>query len=112
MMNGIETKARLRKEADILDRIDNVKRLVQMETTLLTVDNGSWNRYRNANNKGEAFGKNLLDDVRDEIQLQLLSIVALCYGDAPDVGEPFPKLEWQDEDTFREVWRDCLEWNA
>ena len=32
-MSEIETKSRLRREGDILDRLDNVKRLIQMEGT-------------------------------------------------------------------------------
>lgn len=31
-----DKEARLRKEQDILERIENVKRLIQMETTLVT----------------------------------------------------------------------------
>lgn len=37
-MTKIEQESRLRREKDILDRIDNVKRLIEMEGTLLTVD--------------------------------------------------------------------------
>lgn len=65
-------------------------------------------------------GHQIVSELRDEIQLQLLSIVSLCYGDGPDCGEPCPMLEWSSdikgeenaEDRFRRVWEECLEWNA
>ena len=117
-----DKKARLRREQDILDRIENVKRLIQMETTLLTSEGADqFKRYCQVNNKGERiwlpWRNDLLMELRDEIQIQLLSIVALCYGDNPDVGEPMPMLAWNDdsnwtEDTFRETWEKCLQWNA
>lgn len=91
-MSAIEKKSRLRREQDILDRIENVKRLIQMETTLLTAEGaGNWSGYCMVDRKGQLIGSkavdNLLHDLRDTIQLQLLSITALCYGDNPDVGE-------------------------
>lgn len=121
-MRNNDVKARLRKEQDILDRLENVKRLIQMETTLLT-SNGAelFGIYCLVNGEGKRARShvyNLLQDLREEIQLQLLSITALCYGDSPDVGEPIPMLEWKDdneensEDIFRETWDKCLGWNA
>ena len=118
-----EENDRLRKEAEILERLENAKRLIQMETTLLTAHGARmWCRYQMTDRDGKRVGlsiDDLLHDVRGEIQLQLLSIVALCYGDNPDVGEPFPMLEWNQraegfcpEDRFREVWDECLSWNA
>jgi len=121
-MSMIAKKDRIRKEQDILDRLENVKRLIEMETTLLTVDGASiWCRYSQCDRDGKKIGNiadDLLHDLRDEIQMQLLSLVALCYGDNPDVGEPAPMLEWKtdndfvSEDRFREVWDECLIWNA
>lgn len=121
-MSEIEINARIRREKDILDRIENVKRLIQMETTLLTVEGaGTWCRYCLTDRDGKHIRPpvyDLLHDVRDEIQLQLLSITALCYGDNPDVGEPAPMLEWNNSkdfcpsDKFRDVWEECLIWNA
>lgn len=122
-MSKAENKARLRREQEILDRIENVKRLVQMETTILTTHNAKgYATYRRADRDGKRIGyicDDLLHDLRDEIQLELLSIVALCYGDSPDIGEPMAMLEWQlngdykdhPEDRFREVWKECLGWN-
>lgn len=120
-MSELEKKARLRREQDILDRIDNVKRLIQMETTLLTVEGtSSYIHYKYSTSKDEALGSWLLNDIREQIQLQLLSIVALCNGDNPDIGEPAPMLEWNmdrgfeehPEERFRDVWKECLMWNA
>ena len=123
-MGAIEKKSRLRREQDILDRIENVKRLIQMETTLFTADGAeTWKRYYYVDSKGQRIGSlthDLLRDLRDTIQLQLLSIVALCYGDNPDVGEPVPMLEWNTSlegeghpaDVFRDAWDKCLIWNA
>jgi hypothetical protein len=117
-MGAIEKKSRLRREQDILDRIENVKRLIQMETTLFTADEAeTWKRYCLVDGKGQRIGsltEDLLHDLRDTIQLQLLSIVALCYGDNPDSGEPVPTLEWTEgmEDTFRDAFKECLNWNA
>ena len=124
-MGAIEKKSRLRREQDILDRIENVKRLIQMETTLLTAEGaGNWSGYGMVDHKGQLIGSkavdNLLHDLRDTIQLQLLSITALCYGDNPDVGEPVPMLEWNTSlegeghpaDVFRDAWDKCLIWNA
>jgi hypothetical protein len=123
-MGAIEKKSRLRREQDILDRIENVKRLIQMETTLLTADGAeTWKRYCPVDSKGQRLGSfidDLLHDLRDTIQLQLLSITALCYGDNPDVGEPVPMLEWNTSlegeehpaDVFRDAWDKCLIWNA
>lgn len=118
-MGAIEKKSRLRREQDILDRIENVKRLIQMETTLLTAEGArNWSGYCMVDHKGQLIGSkavdNLLHDLRDTIQLQLLSIVALCYGDNPDSGEPVPTLEWTEgmEDTFRDAFKKCLNWNA
>lgn len=117
-------KSRLRREQDILDRIDNVKRLIQMETTLLTGEGvRHYAQYCRVDRDGNRIGSSiddLLHDLRDEIQLQLLSIVALCYGDNPDVGEPMAMLEWNTNakidvhpaDKFREVMEECLIWNA
>lgn len=117
-MGAIEKKSRLRREQDILDRIENVKRLIQMETTLLTADGAEpWKIYCSVDRQGQRIGSSiddLLHDLRDTIQLQLLSIVALCYGDNPDFGEPVPTLEWTagKEDTFRDAFKKCLNWNA
>lgn len=122
-MNSNDVKARLRREQDILDRIENVKRLIQMETTLLSSEGADqFINYCRVNNAGQRIGSQwsnyLLNELRGEIQLQLLSIVALCYGDNPNVGEPMPMLEWKSnsdvntEDTFRDTWEQCLAWNA
>ena len=89
-MNKIEINARLRQEQDILDRIENVKRLIQMETTLLTTEGTQmYSGYCQVDRNGQRLGSsvnNLLNDLREKIQLQLLSITALCYGDNPDLG--------------------------
>lgn len=115
--------ARLRREADILERLDNVRRLIQMETTLTTSGQPWWCCYCKVDKEGKMVGRpfdDLLREVRAEIQLQLLSVTALCNGDNPDVGEPMPMLEWSStardaehpEDKFRRVWEECLMWNA
>ena len=121
-----DKQARLRREQDILERLENVKRLIQMEKTLLTC-NGieRYSFYCMVDREGKTIGSisnDLLHNLRDEIQLQLLSITALCYGDNPDIGEPMPMLEWNTslkdeegrhpEDKFRDVWEECLIWNA
>ena len=123
-MTKIEQESRLRREKDILDRIDNVKRLIEMEGTLLTVDGARrFASYSMTDRNGKRLGDisdTVLNQLRDEIQLQLLSITALCYGSNPDVGEPTPMLEWnmdiKDErhpaDKFRDVFDECLRWNA
>ena len=124
-MGAIEKKSMLRREQDILDRLENVKRLIQMETTLMTPEGaGHWRGYCWVNNKGQIIGdkmsNNLLKELREQIQLQLLSITALCNGDNPDVGEPVPMLEWNTSnnegrhpaDVFHDVWEKCLIWNA
>lgn len=120
-MSAIENKDRIRREQDILDRLDEVKRLVMMENTLLTTKNAKpWCHFIRTDKDGHQIGGDLLSELRDEIQLQLLSIVALCYGDGPDCGEPCPILEWNPnikgeenaEDRFRRVWEECLEWNV
>lgn len=113
-------RAILRREQDIIDRLDDVKRLIQMENTLLTASGiYHYRRFRLTSQDGQQIGDDLIHSLRDEIQLQLLSIVALCYGDNPDLGEPSPMLEWVDtvdsqnaQDVFREVWKKCLIWNA
>lgn len=115
-------KSILRRKQDILDRIENVKRLIQMETTIMTANGAKkYANYCMVDRDGKRLGSStdeLLDDLRDEIQLQLLSITALCYGDNPDVGEPYPMLEWvrglneHAEDKFRDAWKECLIWNA
>lgn len=122
-MSQAENKARLRQEQEILDRIENVKRLIQMETTILTAHNAKeYAAYCRVDCDGKRIGyicDNLLNNLRDEIQLELLFIVALCYGDNPDIGEPCPMLEWHKngeyeehpEDRFREIWEECLGWN-
>lgn len=117
-----DEQSRLRREKDILDRLENVKRLIQMETTLMTAEGAKqWQGYYRVDRNGNRIGSavdDLLHDVRDEIQMQLLSLTALCYGDNPDVGEPTPMLEWKtdndfcSEDKFREAWDECLMWNA
>lgn len=111
-----EIESRLRREADILERIENVKRLIQTETTLLTVRGGNqFCRYKRVSNDESHISPNsLIYELREEIQLQLLSITALCYGDNPDVGEPMPMLEWETGkmDKFRDAWEECLSWNA
>lgn len=119
-MSKLEKKARLRREQDILDRIENVKRLIQMETTLLTEEGADEYSMRKSSCDGKALGRSLLSDLREEIRLQLLSIVALCNGDNPDLGEPAPMLEWNMDrefeehpsDRFHDVWEECLRWNA
>lgn len=120
-MNELEVKARLRKEQDILDRIENVKRLIQMETTLLTAEGARrFVGYRMTDRDGNRYGLDLLSELRDDIIMQLLSIMALCYGKNPDCGEPAPMLEWNmdvdDErhpsDKFWDVFEECLLWNA
>lgn len=124
MRSKAEIESRLRREQDILDRIENVKRLIQMEKTLLTCKGVErYIGYRDYVKKDEkAFGDELLQDLRNEIQLQLLSIVALCYGANPDLGEPMPILEWNisakfengehPADRFHDVFDECLIWNA
>lgn len=110
-------KSRIRREQDILERLENVKRLIQMETTIETTIGGNFGGYFKVDREGKKYpGQNdLLHELRDEIQLQLLSVVALQYGDNPDIGEPAPMLEWKDnggtEDDFREMWEKCLTWN-
>ena len=120
-MSRIEVISRLRKEQDILERLKNVERLIQMETTLMTVEGAErYRRYKDyVRSEGRVFGQDLLTQLREEIQMQLLSITALCYGDNPDIGEPCPMLEWKSvengvhpADRFHEVWDDCLEWNG
>lgn len=120
-----EKQSRLRREADILERLENVKRLIQMENTI-EVGNGCehFAGYCMVDREGKALGNkfsnNLLNEVREEIQLQLLSIVALCYGDNPDIGEPMPMLEWNMDykgdkhpsDAFRDLWDEVLNWNG
>lgn len=124
MRSKAEIKSRLRREEDILDRIENVKRLIQMEKTLLICKGCErYVGYKDYMRKDEkVFGDDLLHDLRDEIQLQLLSIVALCYGANPDIGEPMPMLEWNTGakfeknehpiDRFHDVFDECLIWNA
>ena len=112
--------SRLRQEQDILERLENVKRLIQMETTIMTANGAEqYANYCMVDRNGQKIGgysDNLLHNLRDEIQLQLLSITALCHGDNPDVGEPYPRLEWTNmldensEDKFRDVWDECLGW--
>lgn len=119
-MSGIKKKAILRKEQDILDRIENVKRLIQMEYTLLTSEGcGLYGSYHLVARDGNKCSDMLIHELRDSIQLQLLSIAALCYGDNPDIGEPVPMLEWNmniddDEhpsDVFWDEFRKCLVWS-
>lgn len=115
-------KSRLRREQDILDRIENVKRLVQMETTIMTANGAkSYAGYCMVDRDGKRLGNrsdDLLNNLRNEIQLQLLSITALCMGDNPDLGEPYPMLEWvrgldeNAEDKFHDVWEECLRWTV
>ncbi len=116
-------KSRLRREQDILERIENVKRLIEMETTLINgIGARHWIRYKAVDSKGQSYSnENLLDELRGEIRLQLLSITALCDGDNPDLGEPYPMLEWASSvegssdhpaDLFWETWQECLRWNA
>ena len=120
-MSTAITNARKRREADILERIENVRRLIEMENTIMTVEEA--NKYANycyVDKNGQKMGgisDNLLRDLRNDIQLQLLSITALCYGDNPDLGEPCPMLEWNSsngcvEDKFRDMWKECLIWTA
>lgn len=123
-MTKIKQESRLRREKDILDRIDNVKRLIEMEGTLLTVDGArQFASYSLTDRDGKRIGdttNTVLNQLRDEIQLQLLSITALCYGCNPDVGEPTPMLEWNTDidderhpaDKFHDVFDECLRWNA
>lgn len=121
-MSALEKASRIRREKEILERLENVRRLIEMENTILIADGAErYARYCSVNSAGQkvgTFGDELLHELRNEIQLQLLSITALCYGDNPDLGEPSPMLEWKTrndynaEDRFREVWEDCLIWNA
>ena len=120
-MDELEMKARLRQEQDILDRIENVKRLIQMETTLLTAEGARhFVSYSRTDRDGKRYGVGLLGELRDEIEMQLLSIIALFYGKNPDVGEPAPMLEWNTDisdgrhpsDKFWDVFEECLSWNA
>ena len=122
-MSKLEKESRLRRERDILERLENVKRLIEMETTLLTVEGARyWCSMNRKTKDGKQIGDDLLHEVRDEIQMQLLSITALCYGDNPDLGEPAPMLEWNynnesednrhPADRFRDTWEECLQWNA
>jgi len=117
------TKAELRREQEILDRLENVKRLIQMETTIITsMGAEQYANYCMTDRNGQKIGgysNNLLNDLREKIQLQLLSITALCYGDNPDLGEPDAMLGWKQsntnehsEDKFRDMWGECLQWNA
>ena len=117
-MSELEKKARLRREQDILDRIENVKRLIQMKTTLLTAEGAKEYLWYKSHVDGKALGNNLRCELDEEIQMQLLSIVALCNGDSPDIGEPAPMLEWNMDrefeehpsDRFHEMWEECLVW--
>lgn len=126
-MSNIEKKSRLRREQDILDRLENVKRLIQMETTLLTSQGcGLWHHYQHTDRDGKACSDTLLRELREEIQMQLYSIAAICYGHVPDIGEPCPMLEWNTneyetndinlnehpEDLFHDIFNKVLTWNA
>lgn len=114
-MGEITVKAMLRREQEILDRLENVKRLIQMECTLQTANGAEmWGRFRGSSSDGKSYGDDLIHSCRDEIQLQLLSIVDLCWGNNPDMGEPTAMLEWADggEDDFRDMFEKCLRWNA
>lgn len=121
-MSKITVNATKRRESDILDRIENVKRLIEMENTIMMTEGAKkYAGYCQVDRNGQKIGNctdNLLHDLRSEIQLQLLSITALCYGDNPDVGEPCPMLEWKHpdgynaEDKFRDTWEECLQWNG
>ena len=115
--------SRERRLQDILERIENIKRLIIMEHTLMTgIGVGHWRGYKAVDSKGQAFKhQNLLDEVREEIRLQLLSVTALCDGDNPDLGEPYPMLAWANSpkdsnehpaDILWNVWQECLTWNA
>lgn len=113
-MSTLEAKERLRREQNLLDRLEGVRRLIQMETTLMTTEGAK--RFRGCR---DANGRPLLNEVRNEIQVQLLSLVALCYGDNPDIGEPGAMLDWggevdgeHPEDYFRRTFDACLHWNA
>ena len=116
-------KSRLRREQDILDRLENVKRLIEMETTIMTANGAKrYASYCRVDSNGKRLGSridDLLHDLQEEIYLQLLSITALCCGDNPDIGEPYPMLEWKQSesgkhssDKFYDMWKECLEWNA
>ena len=114
-MTNLKVNAIRRREQDILDRLENVKRLIEMRTTIRTVTGAEWyGAYHHTDRDGKEFGQCLRDDLNEQIQLQLLSVVALCRGDNPDVGEPESMLEWTDfgEDEFYETWEKCLRWNA
>lgn len=114
-MPTIDDRDRLRREQDILDRLENVKRLIQMKTTLMTSKGAEqWRHYCWFDFHGQRIRDDyLLGEVEEEIEIQLLSIVALCRGDNPDIGEPMPMLEFNAEmyDRFFDVWDDCLHWN-
>lgn len=121
-MSELVMRERKRREQNILDRLDNVRRLIEMETTILTVDGAKeYCRYHMVDRKGNMIGDSvddMLHNLRGKIQLQLLSITALCYGNNPDCGEPDTMLEWKSsegysvEDKFRDTWEECLTWNA
>ena len=94
-----------------------------MEYTIETANGAKkYAKYCMTGSDGKKIGGysgNLLNDLREEIQLQLLSVTALCYGNNPDLGEPCPMLEWKtsntsehSEDKFRDMWEECLQWNA
>lgn len=120
-MSSLVTESRNRRETDILERMDNVKRLIEMENTLMVCPGAyHWKGYKAVDSKGQSYSRRtLLDEVREEIKMQLLSIVALCDGDNPDIGEPYPVLEWRGSvdgehpsDVLWETWQKCLAWNG
>ena len=65
-MSRPEVISRLRREQDILERLKNVERLVQMETTLMTVEGAKrYCGYKDYVRKdNQAFGENLLTSER------------------------------------------------
>lgn len=120
-MSKLKKDNRLRREQDILARIENVKRLIQMEGTLLINDNNHcWSRYTLIGRDRREISNMLLDELRGEIEMQLLSILAMCFGKNPDTGEPAPMLEWNTDadvdehpsDAFWTMFEKVLRWNA
>ena len=112
--------ATLRREREILDRLENVRRLIEMEATITTATGAKrFCNYMMTDRAGNKLSKILLTELRDEIQLQLLSITALCFGDNPSIGEAGAMLEWAGtvdgenaSDLFHNTWEKCLQWNA
>lgn len=123
-MRKAEVNDLLRKEQDILDRLENVKRLIQMDYTLRTVSGceqyGSYREWHRGDEK--AIGQPLIRELDDTIELQLFSIIRLCNGDGSDCGEPMPMLTWNmnyngehnkhPSDAMWALMQECFVWDA